>query len=136
VGSGKHGETVLGFHGMDGCFLRRRGVRLFPDWHFDIQGAGTMWRYLRLFLAAFRLSILFLWDDQPIVKWFRDEWCIGRPAWRKLLSCHRCIGVWTAAGVLFLDKFKGTRWIVDVFALAGAKMVAMWLIKGVDKDIR
>ena len=95
-----------------------------------------MMRFLKLFLAAFRITILFLYDDQPFVKWFRDEWCIGRPFFRGLTTCHRCVGVWTAAGVLLLDRFKWTRWIVDVFALAGAQMVGMWIVKGVDKDIR
>lgn len=93
-------------------------------------------RQLRLFLAAFRILVLFLYDDQPVVKWFRDEWCIGRPFFRGPLSCHRCLGVWTAAGVLILDRFKLTRWIVDLFALAGAQMVAMWIVKGIDRDIR
>lgn len=91
--------------------------------------------YLKLLLAAFRLTILFMKDDQPIVKWFRDEWCIGRDFWRGLFSCHRCIGVWTAGLVLILDRLKWTRWIVDLFALAGAQMVAMWIVRGVDRDI-
>jgi len=93
-------------------------------------------RYLRLLLAAFRVTILFLYDDQPIVKWFREEWCIGRPFWRGLTTCHRCLGVWSTAVVLLLDRFKLTRWIIDVFALAGAQMVVMWVVKGVDGDVR
>ena len=91
---------------------------------------------LRLLLAAFRLTILILYDDQPIVKWFRVEYAFGRPTVRKLFSCHRCLGVWTAGAVLLLDRFKWTRWIVDVFALSGAAMVAMWFTKGVDGDIK
>ena len=93
-------------------------------------------RWLKLLLAAFRITILFLYDDQPIVKWFRDEWCVGRITVREMLSCHRCVGVWTAAGVLLLDRIKWTRWIVDVFALAGAQMLTMWVVKGVDGDIK
>jgi len=92
--------------------------------------------YFKLLLAAFRLTILFMKDDQPVVKWFRDEWCIGRPAWRELTTCHRCLGVWTAGLVLILDRFKPTRWIVDLFALAGAQMMIMWVVKGIDKDIK
>lgn len=91
---------------------------------------------MRLLLAAFRITILILRDDQPVIKWFRDEWCIGRPFWRGLTTCHRCTGVWTAAAVLLLDRIKWTRWIVDVFALAGAQMVVMWVVKGVDGDVR
>ena len=91
---------------------------------------------IRLLLAAFRVTVLILYDDQPVIKWFRHAWCIGRISIREMLSCHRCIGVWTAIAMLLLDKFRLTRWIVNVFALAGAQMLTMWIVKGVDRDIR
>lgn len=93
-------------------------------------------RWLRLLLAAFRVTVLILYDDQPIVKWFRDEWCIGRPFFRDLTTCHRCLGVWAAGMVLILDRFRLTQWIIDLFALAGAQMLTMWIVKGVNGDVK
>lgn len=80
-------------------------------------------QFLRLFLAVFRLTVLFVKDDQPIIKWFRDDWAVFRPFIRSVLACHRCFGVWAAGLVWVLDRLKWTRWIVDVLALAGLEVI-------------
>lgn len=87
-----------------------------------------MIRFLRLFLAVFRVTILFKYDDQPVIKWLRDDWSIFRPFWRDLLRCHRCLSVWGAIFVLIVDRFKLTGWIVDLFALSGLEVLVHDLV--------
>jgi hypothetical protein len=85
-------------------------------------------KFLRLFLAVFRLTVLFRYDDMPTFKWLREEWSIWNPFWRGLFRCHRCLGVHAAWMVLLMDKFKLTRWVVNLLALAGAEMLVHDLI--------
>lgn len=79
--------------------------------------------FLRLALAVFRLTILFVKDDQPFFKWLREDWSIWSPYWREAIRCARCAGVWSAIIVMALNKFKLTKWMVDLLALAGAQVI-------------
>lgn len=83
---------------------------------------------IRLFLAVFRLMVFVTYDDFPTMKWVREEWSIYRSFWRELLRCHRCVGVHAAWIVLLLNRFRWTRWIVDILALAGAEVLVHDLI--------
>lgn len=85
-------------------------------------------RFFRLFLAVFRLTIFVVHDDFPVMKWIRDEWSIYSEFWRGLLRCHRCVGIHASWIVFCLDRFKWTRWVVDILALAGAEMLVHDLI--------
>lgn len=87
-----------------------------------------MFRFLRLFLAVFRLTIFVVKDDFPLMKWIRDDWSIWRPFFRDMLRCHRCVGIHASWIVVLLNKFRWTRWVVDVLALAGAEMLVHDLI--------
>lgn len=82
-----------------------------------------MFKFLRLFLAVFRLTVFIRYDNFPPMKWLREEWALFKPEIWGLLHCHRCVGMHASWIVICLNRFKLTRWIVDILALAGAEML-------------
>lgn len=80
---------------------------------------GTMFRFLRLALAIFRLVLFILKDDFPPMKKIRD-WSIWYPWFHDLLHCHRCLGIHCSWIILLIDQLQIGKFIVDILALAGA----------------
>jgi len=81
-----------------------------------------MFRFLRLSLAVFRIVVFVIDDDFPVMKRIREQ-SIWYPGFREFIRCHRCVGVHASWVVLLLDRFRLTRWVVDVLALAGVQVI-------------
>ena len=77
---------------------------------------------VRLLFAVFRIVVFVIDDDFPIMKRIRER-SIWYPGLREFIRCHRCVGVHASWIVLLLDRFRPTRWIVDVLALAGVQVI-------------
>ena len=84
---------------------------------------GTMFKFLRLALAALRLTILITKDDFPPIKYIRDEHLIYYPTWWEFSKCPNCVGFHAAWLVLLLNRFQLTRWLVDALAIAGLNVI-------------
>lgn len=88
----------------------------------------TVFRFLLLTLAAYRLTRLLTADDLPPSKAFRD-WVRHRTghdsAWSTLVHCEWCSGVWGVAGVFLVDRYW---WTPPIWLLA---MVAAMTLVGI-----
>lgn len=98
-----------------------------------MEAACQMISFLKLVLAAFRLTILVTKDDFPPIKKFRNsEFVIFRPKLKEFLGCEYCVGM-HAAWIVFVLFLSGQKWIVDILAIAGAGVILFGLWKKVEK---
>lgn len=78
----------------------------------------TVFRFVLLTLAAFRLTRLVVSDAWPPTKWLREkiESRTGSDSgWTMLTTCPWCFGVWVTFAVFLVDHFI---WSPPIYLLA------------------
>lgn len=92
-------------------------------------------------LAVGRGTRLFVDDDFPPVKWFREKWVIwwvdrGQESWAELVVCPFCVSIYLAfANVFwaFVSELHWTWWFLNLL-LAGAYVAAMINVRDIPPE--
>ena len=89
--------------------------------------------FLKLVLAAFRITLLVTKDDFPPIKKFREsDFVVFRPKLKEFLGCYKCVG-FHAAWIVYALFLSGQKWVVDVLAIAGAGVILFGLWKKIER---
>lgn len=87
---------------------------------------------LLLFLASYRLTHLLVFDKiaEPIRERFPGH---GHVAY--MIRCYWCVGVWVSGGLIGLYALAPSvgRWVILIFAVAGAQAALETLLRGWQK---